>query len=82
MSDMGYAAGRGHLALHLDRATNRIDHARKLAKQTVARRVDDAAAVPLDLAVGNLTPQRHSTQRACLPHPPPSGVSSPQCRLP
>jgi len=67
MSDMGYAAGRGHLALHLDRATNRIDHARKLAKQTVARRVDDAAAVPLDLAVGNLTPQRlQRSERAFL----------------
>jgi hypothetical protein len=47
-----------HLALHLGRATNRIDHARKLAKQTVARRVDDAAAVFLDLRVDNLTPQR------------------------
>src|SRR6516164_10245562 len=48
----------GHLALHLDRATNRIDHARKLAEQTVARRVDDAAAVLPDLRVDNLPPQR------------------------
>src|ERR1700757_4854150 len=43
---------RGHLALDLDRATNRIDHARELAEQTVARRVDYAAAVLLDLGVG------------------------------
>src|SRR5262252_400944 len=45
----------GHLALHFDRATNRIDHAHKLAKQTVARCVDDAAAVLPDLGVGNLS---------------------------
>src|SRR6516165_2131985 len=57
---LGFHAGiaRGHLALHLDRAANRIDHARKLAEQTVARCVDDAAAVLLDLGVDNLTPQR------------------------
>src|SRR5215475_5071772 len=47
----------GHLALHFDRATNRIDHACKLAEQTVACRVDDAAAVLFDLGVGNLPPQ-------------------------
>ena len=57
---LGWHAGvaGGHLALHVDRATNRIDHARKLAKQTVARCVDDAAAVLPDLGVGNLSPQR------------------------
>ena len=47
-----------HFALHFDRATNRIDHAGKLAEQTVACRVDDATAVLLDLGVGNLSPQR------------------------
>src|SRR4029077_19448191 len=41
-----------HLALHFDRATNRIDHACKLAEQTVTRRVDDAAAGLLGLGVG------------------------------
>jgi hypothetical protein len=40
---------RSHLALHLDRATNRIDHARELAEQTTARRMDDAAPMLLDL---------------------------------
>ena len=54
--DAGVALG--HLALHLDRAANRIDHARKLAEQTVARRVDDATSVLLDLGVSNLSPQR------------------------
>src|SRR5262249_12019998 len=57
----------GNLALHLDRATNRIDHARKFAEQTVARRVDDAAAVLLDFGVGYLTPQRlQRSERAFL----------------
>jgi hypothetical protein len=49
---------RGHLALNLDRAANRIDHARKLAEQTVARRVEDAAAVLLDLGVGSVARQQ------------------------
>src|SRR5215471_10794621 len=60
----------GHLALHLDRATNRIDHAHKLAKQTVARCVDDAAAVLPDLGVGNLSPQRlQRSERAFFVRP-------------
>ena len=60
----------GHLALHLDRATNRIDHARELAEQTVARRMDDAAAVLLDFGVGNLAPQHFQrSQRAFLIRP-------------
>src|SRR6516162_1291178 len=55
------------LALHLDRAANRIDYARKFAKQTIARRVDDAAAVLLNFGVGNVTPQRlQRRQRAFL----------------
>src|SRR6516164_10999500 len=57
-ASLGLHAGvaRGHLALHLDRTTNRVDHARKLAEQTIARRVDDATTVLLDLGVGNLAP--------------------------
>src|SRR6516225_4207463 len=51
------SVARGDLALNLDRATNRINHARKLAEQTVARSIDDPAAVLLDLGVGNLSPQ-------------------------
>src|SRR5215469_9323716 len=51
----------GHFALHFDRATNRIDHARKLAKETVARRVDDAAAVLPDLRVDNSRRSAFST---------------------
>ena len=59
-----------HLALHIDRAMNRIDHARKLAEQTVARRVDDATAMLLDLEVGNLSPQRlQRSERAFLVRP-------------
>src|SRR5215469_7869226 len=58
---------RGHLALHLDRTTNRVDHARKHAEQTIARRVDDATTVLLDLGVGDLTPQRlQRSKRAFL----------------
>src|SRR4029077_10230976 len=34
-----------HLALHLDRATHRIDHAGEFNKQTIARRLHDAAAM-------------------------------------
>ena len=70
-ASLGSHAGvaRGHLALHLDRTTNRVDHARKLAEQTIARRVDDATTVLLDLGVGNLSPA-FSAQRACLPRPP------------
>jgi len=61
---------RGHLALHLDRATNRIDHARELADQTVARHVDNAAAVLLDLGIGNLTTQHlQRGERAFLIRP-------------
>ena len=69
---LGWHAGvaRGHLALHLDRASNRIDHARKLAEQTVARRVDNAAAMLLDLGVGYLSPQRlQRSERAFLIRP-------------
>jgi hypothetical protein len=47
--DRHVGVARSHLALHLDRATNRIDHARELAEQTIARRMDDAAPMLLDL---------------------------------
>jgi hypothetical protein len=61
---------RGHLTLHLDRATNRIDHARELAEQTIARRMDDAAPVLLDLGVGYLAPQHFQrSEHAFLIHP-------------
>jgi hypothetical protein len=54
----------------LDRATNRIDHARKLAEQTVARRVDNAAAVLLDFGIGDLSAQHlQRGERAFLIRP-------------
>src|SRR6516225_2840961 len=60
-------AARGDLTLYLDRAANRIDYARKFAKQTIARGVDDTAAVLPDFGVGNLTPQSFQRrQRAFL----------------
>ena len=65
-----FGVARGHLALYLDRATNRIDHARELAEQTVARRVDNAATMFLDLGVGYLSPQHlQRSERAFLVRP-------------
>src|SRR5262249_53692861 len=72
---------RGHLALHLDRTTTRVDHARNLAEQTTARRVDDAATVLLDLGVGNLTPQRlQRSERAFLVRPHQARIARDVCR--
>jgi hypothetical protein len=69
---LGLHAGiaRGHLALHVDRAANRVDDTGKLAEQTVACCIDDAAAVLLDLGVGDLSPQRlQRSERAFLVRP-------------
>src|ERR1700737_3372763 len=46
------------LALHFDGATYRVDDARKLDKQAVARSLDDATAMFLDFGVGQLAPKR------------------------
>jgi hypothetical protein len=51
------SASRGHFALHLDRATHRIDHAGEFDEQTLARRLNDTAAVFLYLRVSDLAPQ-------------------------
>src|ERR1700737_575222 len=61
------------LALHFDGATYRVDDARKLDKQTVARSLDDATAMFLDFGVGQLAPKRlQRGKRASLipPHQP------------
>jgi hypothetical protein len=64
------SASRGHLALHLDRATNGIDHTRELAEQTIARGINDAAPMLLDLGPGNLAPQHlQRSERAFLIRP-------------
>jgi hypothetical protein len=47
-----------HLALHIDRAAHRIDDAGKLDEQPVAGRFDDAAAMLLDLWIGQFAPDR------------------------
>jgi hypothetical protein len=47
-----------HLALHFNGATHRVDDARKLDEQAVARSLHDPAAVFLDLWIGQLAPKR------------------------
>jgi hypothetical protein len=47
----------GHLLLNLDGATHRIDNAGKLDQQSVASRLNNAAAVLLDLRVGKFASQ-------------------------
>jgi hypothetical protein len=44
--------------LHLDRATHRVDNAGELDQEPVARGLDDAAAVLLDLGIAQLAPDR------------------------
>src|SRR5262249_8964766 len=48
---------RGHLALHLDRAADRVDDAHEFDQEAVAHGSDDAAAVLLDLRVGQCAAQ-------------------------
>jgi len=60
----------GHLALHLNRATHRVDDAAKLDQQAVSGGFYDPAAVLLDLGVGQLASQRlQCSERAFLVHP-------------
>ena len=47
----------GHLLLNLDGATHRIDNAGELDQQPVASRLNNAAAMLLDLWVGKLASQ-------------------------
>src|SRR5262249_39430839 len=47
-----------HFALHIDRAAHRIDDAGKFDEQPVARGLDDAAAMFLDLGVAELAADR------------------------
>ena len=57
----------GHLALHVDRAAHRIDDAAELHQQAVAGGLDDAAAMLLDLGVGQFAPQHlQAIERAFL----------------
>src|SRR5712671_7462031 len=48
----------GHLALHSDRATYRVDDARKLDQHAVARGLDDASAMLGDLGIDQFAPMR------------------------
>src|SRR5262249_30379255 len=56
---------RGHLALHFDRATNRIDHARELAEQTVARLL--TMRPRCSLILGSATSRRSVFSAASVP---------------
>ena len=56
-----------HRALHLDRAAHRVDDAGEFDQQPVARRLDDAALVLLDLGVAEFAPDRaQGRERAFL----------------
>jgi hypothetical protein len=46
----------GHLALHFNRTTHRVDHAAKLDQQAVPGGFYDAAVMLLDLGIGELAP--------------------------
>src|SRR5437899_3582543 len=50
-------AALGHLALHFDGAAYRVDDTGKFAEQAVPGGFDDAAAMLLDLRIGNLAPK-------------------------
>ena len=57
----------GHLALDINRAAHRIDDAGKLDQHPVAGGFDDAAAVLLDLGIGQFASDRlQGGQRALL----------------
>jgi len=53
--------------VHLGTAQRTVITTARKSMSDVARRVDEAAAVLLDLGVGKLYPQAHSAQRA-LPY--------------
>jgi hypothetical protein len=60
----------GHRLLHLDRKTHRIDDARKVHQHPVAGRLDDAAAMRVDLRLDELAAMRlEASVRAFLVHP-------------
>lgn len=56
-----------HAPLHIDRAANRIDDAWTLQQQTVARGLDDAADVLVDLEVDEPMLPGSITSSAGLP---------------
>ena len=53
----GLVAGR-HLALHVDRATHRVDNASELDQEAVAGGLDDASAMLTDFRIDQLAPMR------------------------
>ena len=74
LRDLGVALG--HSLLHVDRATHRIDDARKFDQQPVAGGLDDAAAMLFDLRVAQLAADRlQRGERAFLVRPHEPGIA-------
>jgi len=56
----------GHLALHFDRATYRVDNAGELEEQAVSRRFHYTAAMFLYLWIGEIAPKRLQCREGAL----------------